>query len=172
MFVPDIPFLNRYYNRRPTYTLSREYSKIAGTAEQQGRQEYFGPQITRRTSRRTLPPTPGAPAVPTKSHEQQERIDQLGSSGTPGSGMFSEAELTRRASITSHVEDDHFAVLPHGVTLEGWSQDDVQVLDYYVRHMLHSRRSRFKRGMKGFGKYVSKREYTITPPSDSSLNRY
>lgn len=67
-------------------------------------------------------------------------------------------DLDRRLSLTSHVEDDHYAVLPHGVSLEGWSEDDVEILDDYVRHMLHSRRSRFKRSMRGFGKYVRKRE--------------
>lgn len=60
----------------------------------------------------------------------------------------------RAFSITSNLEDSHYAVLPHGATLEGWSQEDVDRLNDYVRHMLHSRRSKFKRSMKAFGRYV------------------
>lgn len=62
----------------------------------------------------------------------------------------------RSYSITSNVEDTHYAVLPHGTSLEGWSQEDVDRLNDHVRHMMHSRRSKFKRGMKGFGSYVSR----------------
>ncbi|KAI1779584.1 hypothetical protein F4818DRAFT_145323 [Hypoxylon cercidicola] len=55
---------------------------------------------------------------------------------------------------------DHFtfnhAVLPDGVYLEGWSDQDKAELDDYIRHMLHSRRSKFKRNMRAFGKFVSK----------------
>lgn len=60
----------------------------------------------------------------------------------------------RAFSITSNLEDSHYAVLPHGATLEGWSQEDVDRLNDYVRHMLHSRRSKFKRSLKAFGRYV------------------
>lgn len=62
----------------------------------------------------------------------------------------------RAFSITSNLEDSHYAVLPHGATLEGWSQEDVDRLNDYVRHMLHSRRSKFKRSLKAFGRYVSR----------------
>ncbi|KAI1291427.1 hypothetical protein F5Y03DRAFT_400712 [Xylaria venustula] len=47
------------------------------------------------------------------------------------------------------------AVLPEGVSLEGWSVSEMAELNDHVRHMLHSRRSKFKRTMKAFGKYVS-----------------
>ncbi|KAF3062019.1 hypothetical protein GL218_03351 [Daldinia childiae] len=50
---------------------------------------------------------------------------------------------------------DH-AVLPDGVFLDGWTADEKDELNDYVRHMLHSRRSRFKRSMKAFGQYVRK----------------
>ncbi|KKK17186.1 hypothetical protein ARAM_007402 [Aspergillus rambellii] len=61
-------------------------------------------------------------------------------------------------SISSVLEEGEtrFAVLPEGITLDGWSQQDIEQLNDHVRHMLHSRRSKFKRAMKGFGKYVSK----------------
>lgn len=60
-------------------------------------------------------------------------------------------------TITSRVNDKYFAVLPHGVRLPGWSEEDKLELNDHVRHMLHSRRSKFKRSMKGFGQYVRKR---------------
>ncbi|RDW59784.1 integral membrane protein-1 [Coleophoma cylindrospora] len=58
------------------------------------------------------------------------------------------------ASITSRPTEGHYAVLPHGINLEGWSAEDRAELNDHVRHMLHSKRSRFKRSMRGFGQYV------------------
>ncbi|KAG6366676.1 hypothetical protein INS49_000855 [Diaporthe citri] len=66
------------------------------------------------------------------------------------------SESGRAYSISSNLDDTHYAVLPHGESLEGWSQDEVEMLNDHVRHMLHSRRSKFKRGLKGFGRYVSR----------------
>lgn len=63
------------------------------------------------------------------------------------------------STLSSVLEDPRFAILPEGSTLDGWTKADVAELNDHVRHMLHSRRSKFKRAMKGFGKYVSKREY-------------
>ncbi|OTB02358.1 hypothetical protein M426DRAFT_322786 [Hypoxylon sp. CI-4A] len=57
-------------------------------------------------------------------------------------------------------EEEHFefnhGVLPDGVYLAGWTDEEKAELDDYVRHMLHSRRSKFKRTMKAFGQYVRK----------------
>ncbi|TGJ86328.1 hypothetical protein E0Z10_g2433 [Xylaria hypoxylon] len=61
-----------------------------------------------------------------------------------------------------HVEDQDYdfnfnhAVLPEGVSLEGWTKDEMAELNDHVRHMLHSRRSKFKRTMKAFGQYVKR----------------
>lgn len=62
----------------------------------------------------------------------------------------------RRNSVSSQLTESHYAVLPHGVRLEGWSEEDLAELNDHVRHLLHSRREGFKRSMRGFGKYVSK----------------
>lgn len=159
LFVPDIPFLNRYYNRRPTYELTRGPSRVTELSEP------ITPSLTRQVSRvpthKPVPPTPEPPEVPPKTREQNERVLYRGDSSTPEPLLA--PDRNRRASITSHVEDDHYAVLPHGVTLDGWTQDDVDMLDDYVRHMLHSRRSKFKQSMKGFGKYIRKRKYSPFP---------
>ncbi|KUI53781.1 hypothetical protein VP1G_01071 [Cytospora mali] len=63
-------------------------------------------------------------------------------------------DVERTYSISSKLEDSHYAVLPHGETLEGWRKEDVDRLNDHVRHMLHSRRSKFKRGLRGFGRYI------------------
>lgn len=62
--------------------------------------------------------------------------------------------LERSSTITSRLTESHYAALPHGTTLEGWTADEKCDLDDHVRHMLHSRRSKFKRSLKGFGQYV------------------
>jgi hypothetical protein len=64
-------------------------------------------------------------------------------------------------TTTSTPSDLQFAVLPHGETLEGWTNEAKKELDDLVRHMLHSRRARFKRSMRGFGQYVRRREFTL-----------
>lgn len=64
--------------------------------------------------------------------------------------------MERTATISSRLTESHYAALPHGTTLEGWSAEDKEQLDDHVRHMLHSRRAKFKRRMKGFGQYVSR----------------
>jgi hypothetical protein len=55
-------------------------------------------------------------------------------------------------------------VLPHGVSLEGWSEEDKEALDDHVRHMLHSKRSKFKQRMVAFGKYIQKRKSNLHLP--------
>jgi hypothetical protein len=64
------------------------------------------------------------------------------------------------STITSRVNDKYYAVLPHGVSLPGWSEEEKLELNDHVRHMLHSKRSKFKRRLKGFGQYVRKREFS------------
>lgn len=61
-------------------------------------------------------------------------------------------------SMSSVLTGPRYAVLPEGHELEGWTREDFMELNDHVRHMLHSRRSKFKRSMKGFGQYVRKRK--------------
>ncbi|KAH6637590.1 hypothetical protein C7974DRAFT_307785 [Boeremia exigua] len=60
------------------------------------------------------------------------------------------------ATIDSRLSDSRYAVLPHGTSLEGWSKHDKSEVNDHVRHMLHSKRSKFKRSMRGFGQYVKR----------------
>ncbi|KAJ5836768.1 hypothetical protein N7447_002794 [Penicillium robsamsonii] len=59
-------------------------------------------------------------------------------------------------SMSSVLRGPKYAVLPEGHGLEGWTREDFAELNDHVRHMLHSRRSKFKRSMKGFKQYVQK----------------
>jgi hypothetical protein len=73
-------------------------------------------------------------------------------------------------TISSNINDRYYAVLPHGVRLSGWSEEDKLELNDHVRHMLHSRRSKFRRGLKGFGQYVRRRRLLITEYLTSDAN--
>jgi hypothetical protein len=80
-------------------------------------------------------------------------------------GMSDENKLQQRpalnqlrpfTSMSSVLPGPRYAVLPEDHGLEGWTREDFMELNDHVRHMLHSRRSKFKRSMKGFGQYVRK----------------
>jgi len=62
--------------------------------------------------------------------------------------------MQRSSTITSRLTESHYAALPHGTDLAGWTVEEKKELDDHVRHMMHSRRSRMKRRFKGFGQYV------------------
>ena len=62
----------------------------------------------------------------------------------------------RTMSISSDLSDSRYAVLPHGIDLQDWTEEDKAELDDHVRHLMHSRREGFKRSMRGFKQYVSK----------------
>lgn len=84
----------------------------------------------------------------TEHRGEEEKAD-----AEPGNGVLRPG-MERTSTITSRLTDSHYAALPHGATLEGWSREEKEELDDHVRHMMHSRRSKFKRTMKGFGQYV------------------
>lgn len=138
LFVPD---LGRWLNRRPTYTLSRAPSRI--------------------TERRTQEATPMVTAEPRPAAEPEDETVQQTPTVQRTWSWQRRPQLERGHSISSVLTDSHYAVLPHGIDLDGWTEEDKEALDDHVRHMLHSRRSKFKQRMKAFGKYVSKREFRL-----------
>ncbi|MDF2435426.1 MAG: hypothetical protein JWP44_5057 [Mucilaginibacter sp.] len=77
-----------------------------------------------------------------------------GETEVPTAPVSRQTTLNRTFSITSEITPAHYAVLPSGTSLEGWSREDVDQINDHVRHMLHSRRARMKRSLKAFGKYV------------------
>lgn len=141
LFIPD---LGSFLNRRPTYNLTREPT--------------FFPPAAKAPS--VKPPSIKPPSIMT-----QNRIE------TDADDVEQRPGLDRTFTIASHLSDteDHYAVLPHGLSLEGWSQAEKQELNDHVRHMLHSRRAAFKRGMKGFGQYVRRRKSSLYPLAPLAL---
>ncbi|KAK6543368.1 hypothetical protein TWF694_000117 [Orbilia ellipsospora] len=121
-----IPNLGSLLNRHPTYDLSTI-----------GRD-------SRRGSRAERPKTP--------------LIDEIApeDDGVPVEIPPLERQRSRAMSITSNLTDSHYAVLPHGVTIDDWSADEKAMLDDHVRHLMHSRREKFKRGWRGFKQYVKR----------------
>lgn len=148
LFIPD---LGRFLNRRPTYTLTRRPTNIP---------EAEAPKDL--TSPARIPPrTPEVQApqedlsLEATRYLTAEEKSELEHPDTDTSKRF---KARRTHSLASVMSDTQFAVLPHGVSLAGWSQEDKDELNDHVRHLLHSRRAKFKRGMKGFGQYVRRRK--------------
>ncbi|KAF2018480.1 hypothetical protein BU24DRAFT_171779 [Aaosphaeria arxii CBS 175.79] len=125
LFVPN---LGRFVNRRPTYTLRPAPSEVQSLED----------------INTILEPARAAQA---EEQQAQQAAPSLVRSQTG-------ATMTTLNTIDSHLSDSRYAVLPHGTSLEGWTREEKQELNDHVRHMLHSRRSKFKRSMRGFGQYV------------------
>jgi hypothetical protein len=62
----------------------------------------------------------------------------------------------RSPSLSSVLSEPQYAILPNDASLEGWPEEDIKALNDYVRHMLHSRRSKIKQRLKAFGKYAKR----------------
>ncbi|EKV12900.1 Integral membrane protein [Penicillium digitatum] len=65
-------------------------------------------------------------------------------------------QLRSLSSMSLALRGPKYAVLPEGHGLDGWTREEYAELNDHVRHMLHSRRSKFKRSMKGFRQYIRK----------------
>ncbi|KIW29161.1 uncharacterized protein PV07_04997 [Cladophialophora immunda] len=143
LFVPD---LGRWLNRRPTYTLSRRPTQTRRPETIEEKEVGITP-VTTEAAPGEEPPVAGP-----------EEEEELGAPATMQRtwSYQRKPQIERTHSISSVVTDSHFAVLPHGVSLEGWSDEDKEALDDHVRHMLHSKRSKFKQRMIAFGKYIRK----------------
>jgi hypothetical protein len=137
LFVPD---LGRLVNRRPTYDLTSRHdwgASFKGDEERKYRSR-SGTQASRKSDR---------PLRAATAPIERVEMDDLPSS---------REGPQRRLSIGSDLSDSRYAVLPHGVSLEGWTDDEIEELNDHVRHLLHSRREGFKRGWRGFKKYISR----------------
>lgn len=143
-----VPNLGRYFNRQPTYDLSQRPDV---PRQQTFRLERTQSQLQRQSTRLSR--------VPTEDDAKRMGIIR----GQSHTGSIFGAPLRKDThSIASVMSESNYAVLPHGVVLEGWSDEDKEELNDHVRHLLHSRRAGFKRSMKGFGRYVRTRESAST----------
>jgi len=120
-----------FLNRRPTYNLRRRKSAEQSLEE-----------INRILQ----------PALAAQAEEQHAARPGMQRSET-------EATATTMMTIDSQLSESRFAVLPEDTDLSGWSVTDKKEVNDHVRHMLHSRRSRMKRSLKGFGHYVRRRKF-------------
>ncbi|OOF92130.1 hypothetical protein ASPCADRAFT_210543 [Aspergillus carbonarius ITEM 5010] len=107
----------------------------------------LGPLLNRNQTYTLSPPSPLRELETTSDEEPSDEAKE------PEVRPSLEHTLT---SVIAEAGEPRFAVLPEGSDLAGWSQEEIEELNDHVRHMLHSRRSKFKRSMKGFRKYVSK----------------
>lgn len=160
LFVPDLGSL---VNRRPTYDLSsRSASGFDYEAQAHASERRIRSRAGTRASRMGAAPPLGAiPQEQDQIPEDEQHPPPPPSKGEgegEGSGQDIELQDSRRRtfSISSQLSDSRYAVLPHGVSLEGWSDEEVAELNDHVRHLLHSRKEGFKRSWRGFRKYVSK----------------
>ena len=129
-----VPNLGRFVNRRPTYNLSRRQTAAAELLDSR--------------------------LAPVASEEK----DDMAKTQTDDSDALMRPPLTHTSTISSTLSESRYAVLPHGESLAGWTPEEKAELNDMVRHMLHSRRAAFKRGMKGFGQYVKRRELALMIP--------
>ncbi|KAI6707901.1 hypothetical protein JHW43_009568 [Diplocarpon mali] len=117
----------------------------------------FVPDLGRYLNRR---PTYNLTKRPTQANSNTSSDDDTGPDIPPQVEIRPTAQRSDTGAtlntISSNVNEKYYAVLPHGVRLPGWSEEEKLELNDHVRHMLHSRRSKFKRSMKGFKQYVSK----------------
>ena len=136
-----VPYLGRFYSRQPTYNLTRSPTASSATGAPLGK-------------RKTAPPQ-----VAAQEEKEPEEKDQEGDSDDidPHDGLY--RSHTIKSTLSGMSVGHNYAVLPHGVRLEGWNDEEKDQLNDHVRHLLHSRREGFKRSMRAFRKYVSKREF-------------
>jgi len=81
-------------------------------------------------------------------------------------GIGDEAE---KKKVDDTLKSCQYAILPDDKVLVGWTPENKEELDDRVRHMLHSRRAKMKRSLKGFRQYVRRREFLQPISFESSL---
>jgi hypothetical protein len=108
----------------------------------------FVPSLGRWVNRRPTYDLTGLPPIPGAFPPSAEDVGKEGSAGGAPS-------VVRSPSLSSVISGPQYAILPENATLEGWDEEDVKMLNDYVRHMLHSRRSKVKQRLKAFVKYAS-----------------
>lgn len=132
-----IPYLGRLYSRQPTYELTRSPTATSATGQRAHQ------QLTKTEK----------PAVQ-EINSEDLAADDLERQRQDGLYRLHTIKSTLSGISVGH----NYAVLPHGVRLGGWTDEEKEDLNDHVRHLLHSRREGFKRSMRAFGKYVRKRK--------------
>ncbi|KAK0614668.1 hypothetical protein B0T14DRAFT_487014 [Immersiella caudata] len=110
----------------------------------------FVPSLGRWVNRRPTYDLSHLPSMPGAFPPSVDDLDKGKTTGEPQPGV------ARSPSLSSVLSAPQYAILPDNATLEGWREEDIKLLNDYVRHMLHSRRSKLKQRLKAFGKYARK----------------
>jgi len=98
-----------------------------------------------------LPPIPGAfpPSKESLVAAEEDLAQERGRQERP------ESHHVRSPSLSSVLSSEpQYAILPNNASLEGWKEEDVKLLNDYVRHMLHSRGQRSSSGSRLLGSTV------------------
>ncbi|KZV77780.1 hypothetical protein PENSPDRAFT_645383 [Peniophora sp. CONT] len=99
-----------------------------------------------------------SPTSATSSISSIGGSDSEYTSGSEDSGLDSDGEMRRRERLMRSTETvrGEYAVLPAGIAWDDWSEQERAELDDYVRHLMHSRRERFRRRLRGFIQFASR----------------
>jgi len=128
-----VPSLGKWVNRRPMYRIQDNTSE-ARTIDKV------------KASLRRI-------SNPVEERDERPRDARL-SLDKPLPSLPRKPLPSRTKKPTPAPNNFQYAILPDDEYLEGWTPANTEELDDHVRHMLHSRRAKFKRSMKGFTQYV------------------
>jgi hypothetical protein len=80
------------------------------------------------------------------------------SSSSSSSRNSAEEDMRQRERLMRSMSTirGEYAVLPAGIAWDDWTEDEKAELDDHVRHLMHSRRERFRRRLRGFRKFVTR----------------
>lgn len=98
---------------------------------------------------------PGPPVPP---HDGLEGEDEGGDGGSTPTQVD-----TLLIGQTKMTKGNYFVLPTKLVDMSDWTEQEKADLDDYVRHLLHSKKEKFKRRMRGFGKYVRTRKFIFSP---------
>jgi hypothetical protein len=103
----------------------------------------------------------GTPRVPpaTSDAALTRRASGASSSSSESSVSADEADMRRRERLmrSRSTIRGEYAVLPPGLAWDDWSDEERAELDDHVRHLMHSKRERVRRRLRGFFKFASRR---------------
>lgn len=133
-----VPSLGRFVNRRPTFNLT-PYTRDSDSPI--SHDDYFAYSPAEDKPKGFEKEEAHSTAAPKMTISKEKQLPPL-------------PQLPER--IPSVLTDTHFAVRPSDTSLAHWSDQDLADLNDYVRHMLHSRRSKVGRRLRAFGQYVSR----------------
>ncbi|PMD45610.1 hypothetical protein L207DRAFT_482043 [Hyaloscypha variabilis F] len=88
----------------------------------------------------------------TEDAQETQTMDKIKAKLKSIAGIGEEGE--KKKKIDDTLSSCQYAILPDDKVLVGWTPENKEELDDRVRHMLHSRRAKMKRAMKGFRQYV------------------